>query len=279
MIGFLDLPGEIRNLIYDHLLAFEEPIAFWSKNKSLPVNLLYVNKTIHREFSSLFYSRITFDFSSRGLDYEGRPCCACFTKRITSFLDQIGQNARYIQSIKIDFPSLNIGDDEHWCDASISEYSVEVVNTIARSCTGLKKLILGPTLTLNALFHLAVVETDETLELLNRVDNCLHKIPSLDLMISMRIPDCEEYYELFEAMETIFGWDVELVDPIDFEWMTDDEDEEGYEDEDGDEDDDDDAFDDSEASDNDHSAGHDGDGDDDSRNGEKDEIGNGREGA
>lgn len=142
---------------------------------------------------------------------------------------------------------------------------------------------MGPTLTLNALFHLAVVETDETLELLNRVDNCLHKIPSLDLMISVRIPDCEEYYELFEAMETIFGWDVELVDPIDFEWMTDDEeDEDGYEDEDGDEDDeddDDDAFDDSEASDNDHSAGHDGDGDDDSQNGEKDEIDNGREGA
>lgn len=233
MINFLDLPGEIRNLIYDHLLAFDEPIAFWAKEKNLPVKLLYVNnKTIHREFSSLFYSRITFDFSARSLDSEDRPCSACLTKRTTSFLDQIGQNARYVQCIKIDFPNLNIEDYEQWSEASISEYSVEVVNKIASSCPNLRELTLGPNLTLNALLHLAVVEPDETLELLHRVDCCIRKIPSLDLMIWVKVPDCDEYYGLVEEMESVFGWDVELIDPLDFEWMTDDE-----EDEDGDEDD------------------------------------------
>ncbi|RAO73335.1 uncharacterized protein BHQ10_009347 [Talaromyces amestolkiae] len=278
MIGFLDLPGEIRNLIYDHLLAFEGPIAFWAKNNSLPVNLLYVNnKTIYREFSSLFYSRITFDFSSRGPDCEGRQCCACLTKKTTSFLDQIGQNARYIQCIEIDFPSLNLEEDEHWCEALISEYSLEVVNKIASSCPDLKHLILGPNHTLNALLDLAVMEPDETFELLHRVDRCIHRIRSLDLMIWVRIPGCEEFSELIEDMESIFDWNVDVIDPIDFEWMTDEEEDEQDDEDEDDSDNDDDASDDFEASDNDESADHNRDGEDNGQNDEKNEIGNERE--
>ncbi|EEA23345.1 hypothetical protein EYB25_006084 [Talaromyces marneffei] len=110
MIGFLDLPGEIRNLIYDHPLMFQEPIVPWAKEQALPISLFYTNKTIYREFCSLFYSRITFNFTSHELGHEEHQCPARLTKQVTSFLDQIGQNAKYIESIKPDFPPQEIRD-------------------------------------------------------------------------------------------------------------------------------------------------------------------------
>jgi hypothetical protein len=225
MVGFLDLPGEIRNLIYDHLLVFEKPaIVPWAKEEALPVNLLYVtNKTIHHEFGSLFYSQITFDFSSHGSACEEHQCRACSTKRIVSFLDRIGQNAKYIQSIKTDFPFLCCETKGFWTDSWISEYSVQIVNKIGSNCSDLRELILSPTITLNVLFDVAVRDLDETLDLLHRIDRHLRKIPSLESIVT-RLPDCDEYYNLKDDMEFVFGWEVELIDPLDIGWITDDDD-------------------------------------------------------
>ncbi|KUL83015.1 hypothetical protein ZTR_09323 [Talaromyces verruculosus] len=237
MVSFLDLPGEIRNLIYDHLLVFEEPIVPWATEEALPVNLLYTNKTVHHEFGSLFYSRITFDFSTNGHDYDERPCIGCLTKEITSFLDQIGDNARHIQSLKIDFPYIEREEGESWDDSWISGYSVEVVRKISTNCPGLKKMILGPHLTLYDLLDLAVVDPDEAFELLIIVDMFLRtNVPSVN-SISVRVPDSEEFLDLMIEMEDFFRWHVEMIYWDEFEWMSDDDDEEDDEEEEEDDDD------------------------------------------
>ncbi|KAI7978764.1 hypothetical protein EIK77_006984 [Talaromyces pinophilus] len=232
MVNFLELPGEIRNLIYDHLLVFEEPIVPWATEEALPVNLLYTNKAVHHEFGSLFYSRITFDFSTNGHDYDERPCSGCLTKQITSFLDQIGDNARHIQSLKIDFPYIEREETESWVNCWISGYSVEVVKQISSNCPDLKKMILGPHLTLYDLLDLAVVDPDEAFELLIIVDAFLRtNVPSVN-SISVRVPDSEEFLELMIEMEDFFRWHVEMIYWDEFEWMGDDDDEEEDDDDD-----------------------------------------------
>jgi hypothetical protein len=69
--GFLSLPGELRNQIYELLLLREHPIDFVrcdSLRVSNPppgapvVALLRVNKAIHREAASLLYGANCFDF-------------------------------------------------------------------------------------------------------------------------------------------------------------------------------------------------------------------------
>lgn len=243
MVNFLDLPGEIRNLIYDHLLVFEAPIAPWAKKEVLPVNLLYTNnKTIYQEFGSLFYSRITFDFSTNRPNCEIHHCPACSASRMASFLDKIGQNAKHIQSIKIDFPQIICEPPRLWEESWLSKPTVKIVKKIARTCPDLKRLILGSTLMLNILLDVAVEEPDETVGLLYRIDTHLRRISSLR-SIFVRVPNCEEYYKLMDEMEYQFGWEVEMIDAEDFKWMSDDysegeEDEDDYDDEDYEDDED-----------------------------------------
>lgn len=50
MTSFLNLPGEIRNMIYKQLLTSEKPINLWFLGKSsIGTTILYTNKTIYRE--------------------------------------------------------------------------------------------------------------------------------------------------------------------------------------------------------------------------------------
>lgn len=233
MIGFLDLPGEIRNLIYKHLLVFKTPIVPWAKLESLPTNLLYANKTIHHEFGSLFYSRITFDFSKNGPDC-GKPYRgSCSARRITSFLDEVGQNAKYIQTIVITFP-LIIGEREwYWEECWRFLDNARVVRKIAANCPGLKNLILASNAMLTIVLHVAVEHPDATFDLLHMIDKHLRIIPSLR-SLSVMLPDSGDYFKLADEMESEFGWVVDMVDPSEFDWMGDDDDDDEDEDEDGD---------------------------------------------
>lgn len=166
MIGFLDLPGEIRNLIYDHPLMFQEPIVPWAKEQALPISLFYTNKTIYREFCSLFYSRITFNFTSHELGHEEHQCPARLTKQVTSFLDQIGQNAKYIESIKPDFPRM-FGDEEH----IISRHSTQIVDKIWSICPNLKELTVGLFHTFNLILHTVLNDLEDAVDLMSIVDD------------------------------------------------------------------------------------------------------------
>lgn len=229
MIGFLDLPGEIRNLIYKHLLVFETPIVPWAKHESLPINLFYTNKTIHHEFGSLLYSRIAFDFGTNGPSCKKPFCRSCSARRI-SFLDEVGQNAKHIQTIVIDFPLLICEHEWDWEETWISLGSAGVVPKIAANCPDLKNLILASNAILNTVLEVAVEGPDATFDLLDRIDKHLRTIPSLR-SISLMLPDSGYYFELADEMESEFGWVVDMVDPSEFDWMGDDDDEEEEEEE------------------------------------------------
>jgi hypothetical protein len=250
MIGFLDLPGEIRNLIYDHLLVFDQPIVPWAKEQALPINLLHINnKTIYHEFGSLFYSRITFDFSTHRSNSVEHQCHACSTKRITSFLDEIGQNAKHIQSIKTDFPFICYDADAEDEGFFIATHSVQIVDKIQTNCSNLKELVVGPVRTLNVIFHIAFHDLEEACDLVIAVDEHFREISSLE-KIKIRVPNSGGYYGLMDMMEDL-EWEVEMLHPLDPECMSDEDDEDDEDEDDDDEDDDDyEAYDDEDDEDN-----------------------------
>lgn len=94
--NFFSLPRELRDQIYELVLLHRElinPSPESDLRQKLTPKLLRVNKTIHREASSLFYAQNRFDFSL-GTPYD-----------VASFLEQIGRNnADYIQHVYVGFP-------------------------------------------------------------------------------------------------------------------------------------------------------------------------------
>jgi hypothetical protein len=95
--------------------------------QTLTPGLLLANKTVHLEASLMLYAQNCFYFTT------------CFSEDITSFLEQIGRNnARYILSIKIEFPvfhSLELND------ITLEDDSVRILTTIQSNCTKLSTLI------------------------------------------------------------------------------------------------------------------------------------------
>jgi len=73
----LDLPPELRNTIYEHCVATEDPfymVDSWASKKSRVPGLLSVNRQTREEVSPIFYSTNTFDFGE------------CHAKYITQWL-------------------------------------------------------------------------------------------------------------------------------------------------------------------------------------------------
>ncbi|KAJ0419175.1 hypothetical protein BJY00DRAFT_286418 [Aspergillus carlsbadensis] len=91
--SLLDLPGEIRNQVYTHLLVRTSPVYLYSK-KGLAPSILYTNKTIHQEVRSILYSCNCLDLTSGFIATR-------------DFLRAIGRdNAALIQSVRIFFPGV-----------------------------------------------------------------------------------------------------------------------------------------------------------------------------
>jgi len=148
-IGFLHLPGEIRNPIYKHLLVSSEPIEIcvctgdlrrttpkfprdrrWELDDSEDDNdkdclclpprrgtsvitaILVANRQIHAEANALFYSANHFVvFTSK-------------TSTLSTFLDRIGrQNAGLIRHLSIPFPHVRLKVQLEECWSSDDEES------------------------------------------------------------------------------------------------------------------------------------------------------------
>ncbi|KAG8163708.1 hypothetical protein KVR01_007005 [Diaporthe batatas] len=99
--GFLSLPSELRNKIYELSLVKGEDTFALSENirryfyhkRGLASGLLLASKAIHREASPILYGQNRFDF------------CEVSPRELRTFLNQIGKNnASYIRHVTIDFP-------------------------------------------------------------------------------------------------------------------------------------------------------------------------------
>ena len=100
--NFFSLPRELRDRIYELVLLHQGLIDPWfdyDRRQKLTLELLLVNKTIHRETSSLFYAQNRFDFTM------GTP------ENVASFLGKIGRsNTDYIRHICVGFPEFRYLD-------------------------------------------------------------------------------------------------------------------------------------------------------------------------
>lgn len=97
-IGFLDLPGELRNQIYTHLVVKAAPEALplcIMKYDPAYLNLAILRtcKKVYSEASALFYTLNHFDASG------------CAAVRLDQFIDRIGPvHAEQVQHLAIDHP-------------------------------------------------------------------------------------------------------------------------------------------------------------------------------
>lgn len=127
-LSFLDLPGEVRNLIYAYAFVQADPIKISDKWHGLPLSLLRTNKTIHQESQSVLYGQNTFDFSDIS------------DKRTAKFLDKIGQeNAKWIENVHIAFPTIRQRED-----IEIESTSARVLDKLHDYCPKLNSITLGP---------------------------------------------------------------------------------------------------------------------------------------
>ncbi|KAH6623540.1 hypothetical protein F5144DRAFT_365342 [Chaetomium tenue] len=132
---FLDLPGEVRNVIYEALLVMPSPIpiqydGFLEKllTQSSPrpcVALLCANKQIRYEAGSILYMDNTFKLQN----YTSSP------PSLSRFLDCIGSvNASYLKKLAVDF--LYVGNTTHQAGETAR---FEDLRALWR-CTNLKSL-------------------------------------------------------------------------------------------------------------------------------------------
>ena len=127
--NFFSLPRELRNMIYGPVLLQQEPIDPWHycyRRGDLTPGLLRVNRAIHREASSLFYSQNRFDFTHSSSEH------------VASFLGQIGRvSADFIQHVCIDFPDflpLEPGD------VTLKDDSICILANFRNGCASLSTL-------------------------------------------------------------------------------------------------------------------------------------------
>ncbi|KAI0401990.1 hypothetical protein F4802DRAFT_578043 [Xylaria palmicola] len=176
--SFFVLSSELRNEIYELVLLHEEPINPWDWGiRELTPGLFRVNKAIHTEACSLFYSGNHFDLT------------AVAQEEIARFLRQIGSaNAGYIRHIIIHFPEFLSFDPGH---VALKDDSVDMLATIQSSCTSLRTLRTS-LYTTNAMeVELGGLENHELAsEALDLVGNHLKAIASLPEIILQIYEDC-----------------------------------------------------------------------------------------
>ncbi|OIW24566.1 hypothetical protein CONLIGDRAFT_623468 [Coniochaeta ligniaria NRRL 30616] len=130
--GFLDLPGEVRNSIYELVLLFHDPIYPWSghdRQEKITTSIFRTSKAVHSEASSLFYGHNRFYF---GL---------VVSQTVVSFFEQIGSNnAGYIRHIDIGALDFDKRDPN---SIALAKDSDDTLATIKSSCLTLKTLTMS----------------------------------------------------------------------------------------------------------------------------------------
>jgi len=210
-LNFLGLPRELRDQIYELVLLHEEPIdpwaGFFSRQKLTP-GLFRVNKAIHNETISLFYTWNSFDFTT------GHP------ENITSFLEQIGQsNADFIRHIYVDFPKLFLEND---CIA-LDEDSISTLATLQSNCEYLRTLTLPQVCSTSlaplntdpqAVGIIAATDPETITEAVELVNTHIRSISSLqDIIIELYEDSPSDHIR--GEMERL-GWKIHQIDEAAF---------------------------------------------------------------
>ena len=134
--NFFSLPREIRDQIYELVLLQQDPIDYrkdrdiWCIRPQLTPELLRVNKTIHREASSMFYSQNHFDLTA------GTP------EQVALFFTQIGKkNANFIQHVLVKFPEILCGEPD---EVILDNDDIGILAKIQSSCANVTTLTISP---------------------------------------------------------------------------------------------------------------------------------------
>ncbi|KAL1856894.1 hypothetical protein VTK73DRAFT_8208 [Phialemonium thermophilum] len=175
-LTFLDLPGEIRNMIYELVVLCPVPILVLNKPgldlqarilrlaKYAP-SLLRASRAVHAEAASLFYGRNCFNLSTQASVPQ-------------LFLEQIGRvNAGYIRHVHIEFPrirGLEAGP------ARLSTEACAVLDSLQSHCVNLRRITTSQASTAVRLTVLVAMHgAQATAEAVALVDARFRAIPSL----------------------------------------------------------------------------------------------------
>lgn len=143
MANFLSLPGELRDIMYEQLLALDEPIVCPTRPsprynrprlqttlQKLHTDILLANKMIHREASSVLYGQNRFDLTK------------CASEQVSLFVTQIGRhNSSHIRYIHINFPGIR---DRGQDDVVFNDDSAMILAVIQLNCTNLHSITTYP---------------------------------------------------------------------------------------------------------------------------------------
>lgn len=207
MACFLDLPPEIRLMVYRYLLRPPLTLRINPRSKKeqkglLHVNLLCTNKRVYQEYRAMFYVGIQFNFTSYNPD------------DVFKFLDQIGgHNAGHIRYIYMDFPCVR--SEKNTDELFINEDSARLLDRIQKDCIGLKSLTFD-LYEADAQIQLEEMKSDHEYDpenltkLLSLVNSRLRVIPSLK-SIGCEVVRDEDYGDVFREMREI-GWEVVELD-------------------------------------------------------------------
>lgn len=174
--GFLNLPVEIRLMIYENLLIHQDGpyimassymhVDRTSREKPLGLSpaILRVNKQIHNEASPVLYSKNRFRFLNHIDSKDGGESPfmihTTLTPNIAPFLSQIGHQATLLRHIAIMFPVLEVYNHygqptRAFLGDPLKPYKghSEAFNLIRDTCTDLKTLELVISDPTKAEFH------------------------------------------------------------------------------------------------------------------------------
>jgi hypothetical protein len=198
-IGFLDLPSEVRNMIYELALVRKRlvrPYKYYYEEPYDVFGLLCASRSINREASSIFYGRNNFDFDNVEPDV------------LAAFLQQIGvNNAAYIRHVSIFFPvSFDYGPDGVTFDD-------QTMDALRNSCVNLNALTA-------VLIDADVMEytleegddADLVMEALNRANISFGMFPSLQ-NITVEIHGDRLMGYAQDTMES-YGWAIKIIEPL-----------------------------------------------------------------
>ncbi|KAK2765530.1 hypothetical protein FQN54_008384 [Arachnomyces sp. PD_36] len=136
--GFLSLPGEIRNIIYNHLLVCDEPLSIdpewsWVHDYGIALNFCLTNKTIKHETESVLFGRNCFYFT--GSEYSEA------VELTSKFLNEIGRNkANLIRCVEIEFPRIVYTEYDY---AALRPEDEMLISEIKIECTNLERLVMS----------------------------------------------------------------------------------------------------------------------------------------
>jgi hypothetical protein len=199
---FLNLPSELRNMIYELVLVRKKAVWAWFRDRKEPYSpgLLRASRLIHREASSIFYSRNRFDF------VDASPT------RVAAFLQQIGpNNAAYIQHVSILFP-YNFRaylSDVYCADVHLNDRTMAVFNSVRSNCVNLSSLTAFLEHAGSMEHLLEEGDDDPVLEALDDVADLFRLIPSLPKITVETLDDPLNDYTQ-EIMES-YGWKTSTI--------------------------------------------------------------------